>query len=427
MTALPPPAADTPSSPVVGPQWLFLVTMAGLGMVGPFSIDTIFPAFARMEAEWGVSELALQQLVSVYLLSFAVMSLLHGPLSDALGRKPVIIGGSILFIAASVGCALSPNLPVLLFFRAIQGLSAGAGMIISRAMVRDVFADDQAQRTMSHIAMIFGLAPAIAPIIGGWLLATGSWRGIFWFLTGFGVVILLLVIFGLAETHPAERRSKFDGRSLVAGLTSVWRNPNGRRLAFTGMFNFAGMFLYISSAPLFVLKLLDKGEQDFWILFVPLISGIVIGSWVSGVLAGRMSGRRLASLGYLISLGAGVVNLLFALLPATRALPWAVLPLPFYSFGIALAFPILTLAMLDLFPHARGSASSVQSFVQLLANAGIAGILAPAVAFSQPSLAATALVLTVIAWWLWRRHLSVTHVEPIASKDAAAYEPTEDM
>ena len=427
MTALPPTTADTASSPGVGPQWLFLVIMAGLGMVGPFSIDTIFPAFAQMEAEWGVSELALQQLVSVYLLSFAVMSLLHGPLSDALGRKPVIIGGSILFIAASVGCALSPSLPVLLFFRAIQGLSAGAGMIISRAMVRDVYQADQAQRTMSHIAMIFGLAPAIAPIIGGWLLASGSWRGIFWFLTGFGVVILLLVIFALAETHPVELRSKFDGRTLVAGLTGVWRNPNGRRLAFTGMFNFAGMFLYISSAPLFVLKLLGLGEQDFWILFVPLISGIVIGSWVSGLLTGRMSGRRLASLGYLISLGAGAVNLLFALIPATRALPWAVLPLPFYSFGIALAFPILTLAMLDLFPNARGSASSVQSFVQLLANAGIAGILAPAVAFSQPSLAATALLLTVVAWWLWRRHLSVTHVEPTATKDAAAYEPTEDM
>lgn len=427
MTALPPPAIGTPPEGSVGPQWLFLLIMAGLGMVGPFSIDTIFPAFAQMQREWGSSELELQQLISVYLLSFAVMSLLHGPLSDALGRKPVIIGGTILFIAASVGCAVSPSLPVLLFFRAIQGLSAGAGQIISRAMVRDVFSNDQAQRTMSHIAMIFGLAPALAPIVGGWLLGIGSWRGIFWFLVGFGVVILLLVIFALAETHPPELRSKFDARTLVSGLVAVWRDRNGRRLAFTGMFNFAGMFLYISSVPLFVLKLLGKGEQDFWILFVPLISGLVLGSWVSGRLAGRMSGRKLASLGYVISLVGGLVNLIFSLFPATQALPWAVVPLPIYSFGIAIAFPILTLAMLDLFPNARGSASSVQSFVALVANAFIAGVLAPAVAFSQPSLAVTALALTTVAWFLWRRHLQMTHAEPAATPDAPAYEPTDEM
>ena len=424
VTSAPPTRAGSIET---GPQWLFLVILAGLGMVGPFSIDTIFPAFAQMGREWGVTELALQQLISVYLLSFAVMSLLHGPLSDALGRKPVIIGGALLFIAASIGCALSPSLGVLLFFRSLQGISAGAGQIISRAMVRDVFDNDQAQRTMSHIAMIFGLAPALAPIVGGWVLGVGSWRGIFWFLTAFGVVMLALVVFALPETHPAERRSKFNVRVLGSGLLTVWRDSNGRRLAFTGMFNFAGMFLYISSAPLLVVRLLGKGEQDFWILFVPLISGMVIGSWVSGRLAGRMSGRRLASLGYVISLVAAAVNLVLALVPATQVLPWPVAALPFYSFGIALAFPILTLAMLDLFPQSRGAASSVQSFVSLVANALIAGALAPAVGFSLWSLAVTSLLLTLVAWWLWRRHLAVTHVEPHTTVDAPAYEPTDEM
>ncbi len=420
------PAAG-PASVAIGPRWLFLVVLASLGMVGPFSIDTMFPSFGQMGAEWGVPEFALQQVVSVYLLAFAAMSLLHGPLSDALGRKPVIIAGGVLYVAASVGCAVAPSLGVLLFFRAVQGLSAGAGQIISRAMVRDVFSDAQAQRTMSHIAMIFGLAPALAPIVGGLLLGIGSWRGIFWFLVAFGAAILVLVVFAMPETHPAERRSRFDGRTIARGLLEVWRNPHGRRLAFAGMFNFAGMFLYISSAQLFVVGLLGKGAQDFWILFVPLISGLVCGSWVSGRLAGRMSGRRLASLGYAISLVAGAVNLGLALLPATARLPWSVLVLPFYSFGIALAFPILTLAMLDLFPHIRGAASSVQSFVSLLANAAIAGVLAPLVAFSLPSLAITAVGLTTVAWLLWRRHLAVTHTEPPTSADAPAYEPTDEL
>ena len=175
------------------PQWLLLIILAGLGMVGPFSIDTMFPAFAQMAVDLDTSPLALQQLISVYLLSFAVMSLFHGPLSDAVGRKPVILGGVGLYVLASIACAVAPSLPLLLVGRAVQGLSAGAGQIISRAMVRDIFTGDRAQRVMSQIAMIFGLAPALAPIVGGWLLAHGDWRGIFWFLSGLGLLLVVLV------------------------------------------------------------------------------------------------------------------------------------------------------------------------------------------------------------------------------------------
>lgn len=423
------PAAAQPSAPLVdvGPRWLFLVILAGLGMVGPFSIDTMFPAFARMALEFGASELAMQQVVSVYLLAFAVMSLVHGPLSDALGRKPVILAGSAVYIAASIGCALAPNLPLLLVFRAVQGLSAGAGAIISRAMVRDVFADAQAQRTMSHIAMIFGLAPALAPVAGGLLLGWSGWRGIFWALAGLGLVMLVLVLAFMPETHPPERRSPLDLRRLSGGLVAVWRNPHGRRLAFTAMLNNGAMFLFISSAPLFVVNLLGLGENDFWVLFLPLISGMVIGSYVSGRLAGRMSGSRLATLGYRISVVAAVVNLVLALIPATRVLPWAVAPLPLLTFGIALAFPVLTLAMLDLFPDSRGAASSVQNFLALLGNTLISGLLAPALGFAGWALAAGSLTLITCGSLLWRHHLLVVPNVPPAPVDAAAYEPLEDL
>ena len=133
--------------------------LAGLGMVGPFSIDMVFPAFAQMQVQFGVNEVAMQQVVSVYLLAFAVMSLFHGSLSDALGRKPVIIVGGVIYIIAAIGCALAPSLWVLLVFRAIQGMSAGAGQIVSRAIVRDLYQDADAQRMMAQISMIFGLAP----------------------------------------------------------------------------------------------------------------------------------------------------------------------------------------------------------------------------------------------------------------------------
>lgn len=415
------------SSRPLPPQWLLLTILAGLGMVGPFSIDTIFPAFAQLAVDLDTSPLALQQLISVYLLSFAAMSLFHGPLSDALGRKPVILAGSALFVLSSLACALAPNLTWLLIGRAAQGLSAGAGQIISRAMVRDIFTGNKAQRVMAEIAMIFGLAPALAPIVGGWLLVHGDWRGIFWFMTGLGVVLMLLVWFFLPETHPKADRTPLQVGPLFRSLWEVWRDRNGRRLALAGMVNFAGMFLYISSAPMFVVELLGMGEQDFWVLFVPLISGMVIGSWTSGRLAGRISGRRLATVGYWVSLGGGALNLALMLIPAAQTVPWAVLLLPVYTFGVALAFPILTLAMLDLFPANRGAASSVQSFVSLVFNALIAGALAPAVAFSLPTLAGTTLVLTIIGYLMWRRHLQMTSLEPHVPPDPQSYEPTDEM
>ncbi|MFT4216996.1 MAG: multidrug effflux MFS transporter [Micropruina sp.] len=408
-------------------QWLLLTILAGLGMVGPFSIDTMFPAFAQMAIDLNTTPLALQQLISVYLLSFAVMSLFHGPLSDALGRKPVIMVGTGLFVLSSLACAVAPNLGLLLAGRALQGLSAGAGQIISRAMVRDIFAGDRAQKVMSQIAMIFGLAPALAPIVGGWLLAHGDWRGIFWFLTVVGVVLLVLVGLFLPETHPAAQRTPLRVGPLFHSLWSVWIDRDGRRLALTAMINFAGMFVYISAAPMIVVNLLGKGERDFWMLFVPLISGMVLGSWFSGRLAGRVSGRRMATAGYWISLAAGAANLVLMLVPAAQTLPWAVLLLPVYTFGIALAFPILTLAMLDLFPANRGAASSVQSFVSLVSNAVIAGVVAPAVAFSLPMLAGTALALTTIGYLMWRRHLRVTASDPQAPPDPQAYEPLDEM
>ena len=408
------------------PDLLAVIVLAVLGMVGPFSIDTVFPAFHQLGADYGVDELALQQLVSIYLVSFAVMSLFHGPLSDAVGRKPVVLVGAAIYTAASVAAVFAPTLGVLLATRALQGLSAGAGQIISRAMVRDLFAGEKAQRTMAHISMIFGLAPAAAPIVGGWILGWSDWRGIFWFLAGFGVLMFVLMAGFMPETHPASARVPLRVGQVLGDLTDVVRHPAGRRLALTGAFNFAGMFLYVSSAPAFVFGLLGLGVGDFWVLFVPLIAGMALGSWTSGRLA-HHSGRRLASWGYLISLAGGVLNLAVALTPGLPRLPWALVFLPVFTFGVAIAFPILTLAMLEEFPTRRGAASSVQSFASLMLNAVVAGAVAPLLGTSLAGLAAGALAFMVAAWLMWRHHVAVAEREPPTTDAPQAYEPTGEL
>lgn len=406
---------------------MLLAILAGLGMVGPFSIDTVFPAFGDLQREFSVTPAATQQLLSVYLVSFAAMSLWHGPISDAVGRRPVVLAGCAVYALASVGCALASSFGLLLALRAVQGVSAGAGAIVSRAMVRDLYDGPTAQRVMSHIAMIFGLAPAVAPVVGGLLLTVTDWRGIFVFLTGFGGLLVVAAATILPETHPAGRRTPLQVRPLVGGLWSVVRERDGRRLALTLTFTFGAMFGYISAAPLFVTGVLGLGEQDFWVLFVPLIGGMVAGSWVSGRLAHHVTGGRLSGTGFAMSITGGLVNVLLTLLPGGARLPWAVLALPVITFGVALCAPILTLAMLDRFPDRRGAAASVQTFASLLFNAALAGLAAPLIGGSARALAVAGVACSVAGAVLWWRHRRAHGAVPPPPEQPAALEPMDEL
>src|SRR5213595_1901660 len=174
-------------------RWSFAALLAALATLGPFSIDAYLPAFAGIQVSLNATPLEIQQTLSAYLFAFGVMFLFHGALSDSFGRRPVILVAVALYTFASVWCAVAGSVQGLILGRVLQGLSVGAGMVVGRAMIRDLFGPEDAQRLMSLVTLFFGLAPAIAPIIGGWLFVGFGWRSIFWFLTAVG---LLLVVVG---------------------------------------------------------------------------------------------------------------------------------------------------------------------------------------------------------------------------------------
>jgi DHA1 family bicyclomycin/chloramphenicol resistance-like MFS transporter len=385
------------------PSFVFLVPLilAGLSMLGPFSIDTPFPAFRQMAEDFDVTSADMQLVVSAYLIAFGLMSPFHGPLSDALGRKPVIVGGVVLYAAASIGCALASSLEMLLVFRVLQGLSAGGGVIVSRTIVRDVYEGPEAQRLMSRVMLIFAVAPAIAPVIGGLLLQLGAWPIAFWFMAAVALVLVAVVAVALPETHPVERRIPFRVGALVASLTTVASTGSFHRVAWSAALVFAGQFIYVSGAAIIVVDLLGLGELDFWKLFAPLVGAVMLGSQLSSWAAGRLSSNRLVTSSLVFSLAAALVNV--AIAGSGAGLPWVVLGPALLALGTVTAYPTMQLILLDMFPTGRGSAVSLFTFFTLLLNGLIASLVVPRVSGSLVTFAATGacLVAAGLLLWLW--------------------------
>ena len=382
------------------PQWAFAILLAVLGMLGPFSIDTYLPGFAAMGASLQATPLQMQQTLSAYLMAFAFMALFHGAISDSFGRRPVVLWGMAVFTLASAGCALSQTIGQLVFFRAMQGFSTGAGIVIARAVIRDMYEPARAQKVMSQVTLFFGIAPAIAPLIGGALLVWIGWQAIFWFLTGVGVALWLANFRWLPETLHISQRQRFHPRNLLAGY---WQLGGDRRfvlLALSSGVPFNGMFLYVLSAPVFLSEQLHLLPQQFFVFFLFTISGIMAGAWVSGRVAGRRAPKRQIRDGFVVMLCVGVLNVAANLL-FTPSVWWAMLPVCVFAFGWALMVPAVTILVLDLHPLRRGMASSLQMFVGTSANAIVAGLVSPLVMHSPVALALSSLGLMSIGLLSW--------------------------
>ena len=357
-----------------------VVTLAALTSVAPFAIDTYLPAFHMLSEDLLASPEAIQQTLTFYLLPYTLMLLFHGPISDGIGRIKTMQWGLLLFFFASIGCALSTTIESLWFFRALQGIGGGAGSVVARAMVRDLYEGAEAQRVMATVQILFGIAPAIAPMIGGLLLGF-HWQGIFIFLALYAAVSIYMGSKILPETMTKNMLVPITFTGIIERYKSLLINKEFILLILSVSANFSAFFIYVLASPVFLIDHLGFTAQQFGYLFIPTVSGMLIGSFISKKTAGVIKPSSVLKFGYYFMFCIALSNLLFCSFMPDNAF-FNIGFIALYNIGMASVMPIISLAGLDCFPKIRGTAASGQAFTQMLFASATAGILVPIVWFS---------------------------------------------
>lgn len=368
-----------------------ILILASLTALAPFAIDTYLPAFEVMEYDLETNSNFIQQTLTFYLVPYTIMTIFHGAISDSIGRIKTIKYGMSLFILGSIGCAFANSIEMLWISRLIQGVGAGAGNVVARAMVRDLYSGATAQKVMATIQIIFGIAPAIAPMVGGLLLGI-SWQAIFIFLIIYSVLITFFSVNFLPETISKQNRLPFNFESVLNRYKDLLNDKNYIFLILAVSFNFSAFFLYVLSSPIFLMQHLNLSSSQFGYLFIPTVTGMILGSFISKKTAGIISPARMLKVAYLWMLLITTFNLIFCLFfPSILFVNIGLIA--FYNIGMAAAMPLISIKALDCFPKARGTAASGQAFSQMLVSSFVAGLIIPIIWGSLATLAIGMLVI----------------------------------
>lgn len=346
------------------PSYAILIAISA---VGPLALNIFMPSIPGLQQEFGISYGVAQLTLTLYLIGMAACQLVYGPISDRVGRRPMLLAGMSLFVLASLMAALAPSIHVLIAARLLQAVGGAAGIVLARAMVRDVFDRETSASVISYITMAFVVAPMVAPAIGGYIDVHGGWRIGFWLLAGLGAVVLAAAWFYLPETH-VNRNPAGSGMGLVTGAARLFALPRFRSYTIVLAFTSAVFFAFLGGAPHIMMDVLGRTPMEYGAWFATVSAGYMAGNFISGRYTRAVGLDRMILYGCSITVVGGALCCAAAvtglLSPATLFLPMCLAAL-----GNGLTIPNGTAGAISVDPRLTGAAAGWSGFSQMACGA----------------------------------------------------------
>ncbi|HDT1099380.1 TPA: Bcr/CflA family multidrug efflux MFS transporter [Enterobacter asburiae] len=328
-----------------------------LAMLMPLSIDMYLPALPVISAQFGVPAGSAQMTLSTYILGFALGQLFYGPMADSLGRKPVILGGTLVFAAAAVACALAQTIDHLIIMRFFHGLAAAAASVVINALMRDIYPKEEFSRMMSFVMLVTTIAPLVAPMAGGAVLVWFSWHVIFWIVALAALLASAMIFFFIDETLPVERRQKFHIRTTIGNFASLFRHKRVLSYMLASGFSFAGMFSFLSAGPFVYIELNHVSPQHFGYYFALNIVFLFIMTIINSRFVRRVGALNMFRAGLWIQFVMAIWLVMSAFLGVGF---WAlVVGVAAFVGCVSMVSSNAMAVILDEFPHMAGTASSL--------------------------------------------------------------------
>ena len=338
-------------------SFIFVFILGLLAMLMPLSIDMYLPALPVISAQFGVPAGSAQMTLSTYILGFALGQLFYGPMADSLGRKPVILGGTLIFAAAAVACALAQSIDQLIVMRLFHGLAAAAASVVINALMRDIYPKEEFSRMMSFVMLVTTIAPLVAPMAGGAVLVWFSWHAIFWILALAALLASAMIFFFIDETLAVERRQKFHIRTTMGNFASLFRHKRVLSYMLASGFSFAGMFSFLSAGPFVYIELNHVSPQHFGYYFALNIVFLFIMTIINSRFVRRIGALNMFRAGLWIQFVMAIWLVVSAFFGVGF---WAlVVGVAAFVGCVSMISSNAMAVILDEFPHMAGTASSL--------------------------------------------------------------------
>ncbi|WP_259781337.1 multidrug effflux MFS transporter [Aestuariispira ectoiniformans] len=395
---------------------LLAVLLTMLAALGPISTDLYLPALPSIEKAFETDVATVQLTLSVYMVAFAVCQLFYGAMSDRFGRKPVLAFGVTVYFVASVACALATSIEGLVAARFCQALGGCCGVVVGRAVVRDVFGRKKSAKILSYMGTAMALAPALGPVIGGYLTVAFGWVASFWVLSGFGGACLLGVLFVLRESNADPDHTALRPRQMAANFAQLIKHRSFFGFLLVSAFSYGGLFAYISGSSFVFIQVIGLSADQYGYCFAAIVIGYMVGTQIGGRTVHRHGERRLVHRGAIVSALSGIAMAGFAYIGVLNVAV-ILLPMVTYMVGMGLVLPNAAAAGIGPFPRMAGAASSLIGFCQY----GFAALVGLAVghAFNQTQFPMVTMICAMgVGTYLFYRF--VVHAAPADAEEAAA-------